>query len=123
MEENYLILYFYIGHQINRSINQLVAFSDNFEINIDSVAPKNNFSILGDLTVTIEIGKIVMKRIMNVLNFGLNNQFCLQQLIHELTHILGNSYSCIDLTFTSEPKLAMESRVHPSLYPNCHHQI
>ena len=35
----------------------------------------------------------------------------------------SNSASCIDLIFTSQPKLAMHSGVHPSLHPNCHHQI
>ena len=40
------------------------------------------------------------------------------------THILINSSaSCIDLIFTSQPNLVMESGVHSSLHLNCHHQI
>ena len=33
------------------------------------------------------------------------------------------SSSCIDLIFNSQPNLLIESGVHPSLHPNCHHQI
>ena len=36
---------------------------------------------------------------------------------------MENSSSCIDLIFTSQPNLVVESGVHPSLHPNCHHQI
>ena len=32
--------------------------------------------------------------------------------------------TCIDLTFTSQPNLTIESSVHSSLHPaNCHYQI
>ena len=50
-------------------------------------------------------------------------QFGLSQIIKESTYILSNSASCIDLIFTSQPNLVMHSGVHPSLHPNCHHQI
>ena len=50
-------------------------------------------------------------------------QFGLHQIIKKPTHILGNSYSCIDLVFTSQPNLIVDSGTHPSLHPNCHHQI
>ena len=45
------------------------------------------------------------------------------QLINEPTHIQTNSSSCIDLIFTNQPNLSVNSRVHSSLHPNCHHQI
>ena len=51
------------------------------------------------------------------------SQFCLQQVIKEPTHILYNSSSCIDLIFTSQANLLIQSGVHPSLHSNCHHQI
>ena len=47
----------------------------------------------------------------------------LEQLISEPTHILSNSSSCIDLIFTNQPNLVVDSGTHPSLHPNCHHQI
>ena len=47
----------------------------------------------------------------------------LHQETNEPTHILNNSSSCINLIFNSQPNLLIESGVHPSLHPNCHHQI
>ena len=46
-----------------------------------------------------------------------------KQVISDPTHILESSASCIDLIFTSQPNLVMNSGVHFSLHPNCHHQI
>ena len=51
------------------------------------------------------------------------SQLGLHQVIKEPTHILHNSSSCIDLIFASQPNLITESGVHPSLHPNCHHQL
>ena len=31
--------------------------------------------------------------------------------------------SCVDLKFTSQPNLEMESGAHSSLHPSCHHQL
>ena len=45
------------------------------------------------------------------------------QLINEPTHIQTNSSSCINLIFTNQPNLFVNSGVHSSLHPNCHHQI
>ena len=53
----------------------------------------------------------------------ITSQFGLQQLINGTTHLTANSFWCIDLIFTSQPNLVMESGVHSSLHPNCHHQI
>ena len=47
----------------------------------------------------------------------------LHQLISQPTHILPNSSSCIDLIFTDQLNLVTDCRIHPSLHPNCHHQI
>ena len=53
----------------------------------------------------------------------LTSTFGFHQIINEATHVLNNSSSCIDLTFTSQPNLVKESGVHSSLHANCHHQI
>ena len=45
------------------------------------------------------------------------------QLINESAHIQTNSSSCIDLVFTDQPNLSVNSGVHASLHPYCHHQI
>ena len=47
----------------------------------------------------------------------------LHQLITESTHLLGDSKPCIDLIFTDQPNLIIESGVHPSLHEQCHHRI
>ena len=54
---------------------------------------------------------------------NVTSRFGLSQIIKEATHILESSSSCIDLIFTTQPNLVVESGVHPSLHPNCHHQI
>ena len=45
------------------------------------------------------------------------------QLINEPIHVQSNSSSCNDILFTDQPKLSVNSGVHASLHPNCHHQI
>ena len=47
----------------------------------------------------------------------------LHQLITDPTHILRQSSSCIDLIFTDQPNLVIDSGVHSSLHAKCHHQI
>ena len=37
--------------------------------------------------------------------------------------MLPNSSSCIDLIFTEQPNVAVNSGVHPSLHVKCHHRI
>ena len=36
---------------------------------------------------------------------------------------MNNSKSCIDLIFTDQPNLFVDSGVHPTLHEQCHHQI
>ena len=47
----------------------------------------------------------------------------LHQLINEPIRLPDPSSSCIDLTFTSLPNLAMECGFQPSLHPNCYYQL
>ena len=47
----------------------------------------------------------------------------MKQVITEPTHILESSASCIDLIFTNQPNIVMDSGVHLSLHEKCHHQI
>ena len=54
---------------------------------------------------------------------NVTSEFGLSQMITEATHILECSSSCIDFIFTTQPNLVVESGVHQSLHPNCHHQI
>ena len=53
----------------------------------------------------------------------LTTTYGFHQLISDPTHLVPNSSSCIDLIFTDQPNLAVDSGVHPTLHGNCHHQI
>ena len=44
-------------------------------------------------------------------------------IINEPTHILPSSSFSIDLIFTNQPNLTINSGVDPSLHQNCHYQI
>ena len=66
-------------------------------------------------------GLRAIRQRMKVLKFdGITSTFRLQQIINEPTNIIGDFSSCVDLIFTSQPDLVMESGVHSSLHPNCH---
>ena len=54
---------------------------------------------------------------------SLISMYGFDQLISDPTHILPASSSCIDLIFTDQPNLVVDSGVRPSLHTNCHHQI
>ena len=57
----------------------------------------------------------------NLFSFTSSNGF--SQLINEPTHFQNNSSSCTDLILTDQPNLSVNTGVHSSLHPNCHHQI
>ena len=54
---------------------------------------------------------------------NVTSQLGLHQIINEPTHILPNVSSCIDLIFTSQPNMVIESSVHSSLHSSCPNQI
>ena len=55
--------------------------------------------------------------------FSLTSSNGFPQLINKATHIQTSSSSCIDLIFTNQSNLSVNSVVRASLHPNCHHQI
>ena len=54
---------------------------------------------------------------------SLTSLYGMKQVITEATHILESSSSCIDLTFSNQSNLIMDSGVHPTLHSKCHYQI
>ena len=102
------------------------AFIDNLEMNVETLAQRSPF-------LMVVIGEFHAKSkhwcSQDNTNFegvtieNVTSQFGESQIIKEATHILESSSSCIDLIFTTQPNLVVESGVHPSLHPNCHHQI
>ena len=110
----------------SQSQDEFHDFLTNLEVNLDDSFNSNPFLItaIGDFNAksknwpegdrsAIEGSKIEF----------LISQFGLSQIIKEPTHILENSSSCIDLIFTTQPNMVLESGVHHSLHQNCHHQI
>ena len=110
----------------SQSHNEFCSFITNLEFTLQAITFRKPF-------LTMVLGNFDAK---NKLWFDHNNtsyegsilndlmaQYCLTQIIHEPTHILESSVSCIDLVFISQENLVTNSRVHSSLHPNCHRQI
>ena len=101
-------------------------FADNFELTLDSIINKNPFLIvaLGDFNAkTTNWYKNDINSYEGLKTDAITSQFGLQQVINEPTYLTSYSSSCIDLIFISQQNLVMESGVHSSLLPSCHHQI
>ena len=110
----------------SQSSEEFDEFLSNFEFLLDYIANRNPFVsiIIGDFNArsnnwfssdkTTYEGKKLE---------SLTSQCGFKQVISDPTHILESSSSCIDLIFTSQPNLVMNSSVNFSLHPNCHHQI
>ena len=106
--------------------DEFETFLKNFELTLDKNHENNPFMtiVLGEFNAKSnnwcksDITSLEGSKIDTIANsYGLN------QLIQEPNHILNSSSFCIDLIFTSQPSLAMESGIHSSLHSNCHHQI
>ena len=51
------------------------------------------------------------------------SHYRLTQIINEPSLILEYASSCIDLIFTFQPNMVVDSAIHSSLHPNSHYQI
>ena len=90
-----------------------------FEINIDAVTANNPFLtvVLVDFNVKSNLWFKGDKRPYEGSKIdAITSQFGLQQLINEPTHLAADFSSYVDLIFTSQLKLVMESGVHSSLH-------
>ena len=109
-----------------QSLDNFETFIDNFQLNLESLSRKNPFLLvaIGDFNAKSKVwycNDNTMsqgKALENVMS-----QFELHQVIKKPTHILHSSFSCIDLRFSSQPYLIVETGVHPSLHPSCNHQL
>ena len=110
----------------NQSQDDFESFVNNFELIIDAITANNPFLtiVLGDFNITSNLWFKGDKTSYEASKIdAITSRFGLKQLINKPTHLVADSPSCIDLIFTSQPNLVMESRVHSSLHPNSHHQI
>ena len=113
-------------YRTSQSQDEFHNFLANLEMNLDEPFSSNLFltTVSGEFNAksnkwsegdrsTIEGSKI------DFLTF----QFGLSEIIKEPTQILENSSSCIDLIFTTQTNMVLESGVHHSLHQDCHDQI
>ena len=101
-------------------------FADNFEMALELLAQKNCFLLTAIDDFNAEFSKWYNKDKTSFEGNTIENvtsQLGLHQIINESTHILPNSSSCIDLIFTSQPNMVIESAIRSSLHSSCHHQI
>ena len=101
----------------SQSQDDFESFANRFELNIDTATAHNTFLtlVLGDFNDKSNLWFKGNKTIYEGSKIdGVTSTFGLQQIINEPTHIIGDSSYCIDLIFTSQPNLVMESEVHSS---------
>ena len=101
-------------------------FSINFELLLSKMQAENHFCVVitGDFNCrSTQWWKDDIENTEGKSFEPLTSDIGLHQLISEPTHIIGDSKSCIDLIFTDQPNLIVESGVHPSLHEQCHHLI
>ena len=88
------------------------SFSKNLEITLDKLALNNPFMlvVIGDLNTKSKNWNNLDRATYegNIIE-TITSDFGLHQLIHDPTHILGKSSSCIDLIFTSQPNIVVNS--------------
>ena len=115
---------------ISRSPNQSSNEFEEFSINFDKLS--NQVNMLKS-SFTVKIGDFNARSRSwwsnDITSYegshigSLTTRYRFHQLISDPTHLLPNSSSCIDLIFTDQLNLAVDSGVHPTLHGNCHHQI
>ena len=92
-----------------QSKDEFESFADNLELNVDSIALRNPYLIvvLGDFNAQTKGWYLLGKTTYKGTGIdGITSQLGLEELIHEPTHIVGESSSCIDLIFASQPSFA-----------------
>ena len=122
--ENKLCNFIVLHSSPSQAQDTFESFIDNLELNIDAIVAKDPYliDILCDFNAKLSTWCRSDKSTYEGSRIdGLVSNYCLQQLINELTHRTDISSSCI--FFLYQPNLVMESGVHTSLRANCHHQI
>ena len=110
----------------NQDQDEFKSFTDNFELLISKMQLETPYCIVitGDFNCrSIQWWADDIENTEGKIFEPLTSDLGLHQLISEPTHFMNNSKSCIDLIFTDQPNLFVDSGVHPTLHEQCHHQI
>ena len=122
---NKICRFIHLSRSPSQTQDKFQTFKSNLKLNLDALLCGNPFLtvMIGDFNAKSKdwCSNDITSFEDSELDF-LTSQFGLLQIIKEPTHILNNSRSCIDLIFTSQPNMVIDS-VHASLHANCHHQI
>ena len=117
--------FFSVYRSPSQNGDEFEKFLENLELSIDHMADKNLYMmvLLRDFNARLNPwyandNTNFEEWIIDILSAS----FSFNQIVNEPTHILNISSSCIDLIFTSQPNLVIESSVHSSLHVSCHHQ-
>ena len=123
---NKICRFFHLYRSPSQTQDKFQTFKSNLKLNLDALLCSNSFLTVmtGDFNAKSkdQCSSDITSFEGSELDF-LTSQFGLSQIIKQPTYILDNSRSCIDLIFTSQPKMVIDSGVHASLHANCHHQI
>ena len=106
--------------------NEFDNFTINFELLLSKLHAENPFCVIitGDFNCrSTQWWENDIENNEGRLFESITSDLGLHQLISEPMHLMGNSKSYIDLMFTDQPNLVIESGVHPSLHEHCHYQI
>ncbi len=124
--DNKKIFFVVIYRSPSQNREEFDHFLDQFEHLITNINQENPYSVIvtGDFNCRSPLWwPDDISNVEGELLEPLTSSLDLHQLISEPTHFIGNSKSCIDLIFTDQPNLFVETEVHPSLDPVCHHSI
>ena len=110
----------------SQNMEEFETFVKNLELNLEFIFNKNPYltAVVGDFNDKSHIWYKGDKTTASGSKFEIMTfHYGLTQIINKPTHILEDSASCIDLVFTSQPNMVIDSGVHSSLHPNSHHQF
>ena len=120
------IFYILIYRKFGQTLEEFNTFIDNFEEILQKIRGENPFCIIisGDFNAHLENWWKGDKSDTFGVDFqNLFNLNGLTQIVNGPTYITNNTKTCIDLVAINQPNLVISNEIHPSLHPNCHHQV
>ena len=96
--------------------DDFLSFSQNFELTLETLSKNKPYVLVATGDFNAKLTHWYSQDTNTFKGISVENvvsQFGLHQIIKEPTHILENSSSCIDLVFTSQPNLIVDSGTHP----------
>ena len=120
------IFYILCYRKFNQTNDEMNNFFEKFDCALRKIQAENPYCIMigGDFNAHVKDwykDGITDTAGVNLLNIF--DDHGLTQLVNQPTYIVNNTHTCVDLFATDQPGLVLSNEIHPSLHPNCHHQI